>query len=332
MTNPLTAGADLALRAALGRLSPAGPRARLSVAIFHRVLPQPDPLFPGDPDRQRFAELCSWLAAWFNVLPLDEAVVRLQRGDLPPRALCITFDDGYADNHDLAMPILRAHGLTATFFIATGYLDGGRMWNDTVVESVRRCRQDRLDLTTLGLPGIGAVDLCDDEARRTSLNRLLDAIKYLEPDERQVMVDRVASIADVALPDDLMMRSDQVRAMHAGGMQIGAHTVSHPILARVDEATARSEMARSKSDLEALLGRPVTLFAYPNGKLGRDFLPRDVELARQLGFQAAVTTAYGAAGAGSPLHQLPRFTPWDRGRSAFGLRMARNLFEAAPPE
>lgn len=111
----------------------------MSIAIFHRVLEAPDPLFAEEMHRARFDEVCAWLSAWFNVLPLDEAVKRLKQGALPDRALAITFDDGYADNHDIALPVLKAHGLCATFFVATDFLDGGRMWNDTVIESVRGC-------------------------------------------------------------------------------------------------------------------------------------------------------------------------------------------------
>jgi hypothetical protein len=117
-------------------LSPAGPGARLSVLIFHRVLARPDPLFPGRGGRpSTFDAICRWLRHWFEVLPLDRAVQALRDGTLPARAAAITFDDGYADNHDLALPMLEAAGLSACFFIATGFLDGGRMWNDVLIEA-----------------------------------------------------------------------------------------------------------------------------------------------------------------------------------------------------
>jgi peptidoglycan/xylan/chitin deacetylase (PgdA/CDA1 family) len=323
--------ANAALGALMAGVAPAGPRSRLSIVIFHRVHAQPDPLFPDDVDEQRFNAICAWLAAWYNVLPLDEAVQRLAEGRLPARPLCITFDDGYADNHDRALPILRAHGLCATFFIATGFLDGGRMWNDTVVESIRRCAEPGLDLSALGLPGIGQLDLRSVAARRVSMHSLLNAAKYLPPPQRQQVVDRVGALAGVHLPGDLMMRSDQVRAMAAAGMQIGAHTVTHPILARLDDEQARTEMQRSKAELESLLGRPVDLFAYPNGKPGQDYLPRDAQLARALGFRAAVSTVPGAARQGDGrMHELPRFTPWDQQRWKFGARMLRNVLADRP--
>src|ERR671921_486725 len=112
------------LRSALRVVSPAGCRARLSILIFHRVAAEPDPLFPHEMHARRFDETCGWLEDWFNVVALDEGARRLRAGTLPDRALAITFDDGYGDNHDVALPILRNRRFPATFFVATGYVDG----------------------------------------------------------------------------------------------------------------------------------------------------------------------------------------------------------------
>jgi peptidoglycan/xylan/chitin deacetylase (PgdA/CDA1 family) len=309
-------------------LSPAGPNARLSVLIFHRVLSAPDPLFPGEPDAVHFDAVCGWLARWFNVLPLDMAVQRLRAGTLPARAAAITFDDGYADNHDVAMPILRRHGLCATFFIATGFLDGGRMWNDTVVESLRRTPHQSLDLTTLALPEIGKLSLDGLGARRSAIALLIKAVKHLQPDRRAALVAMVEEVAGALLPTHLMMSSVQVKALRDAGMQIGAHTVNHPILARLDRANARREMAESKETLQTLLGERVELFAYPNGRPGQDFSPESVSLTRELGFEAAFTTARGVAKPGYDPFQLPRFTPWDRTAHRFGARLMSNLWHS----
>ncbi|EGJ09805.1 polysaccharide deacetylase family protein [Rubrivivax benzoatilyticus] len=313
------------IRAALGVVSPAGARARLSILIFHRVLPQPDPLFPEEMHAGRFDTLCGWLAGWFNVLPLDEAVRRLAEGTLPPRALAITFDDGYADNHDVALPILRRHGLNATFFVATGFLDGGIMWNDVLIEALRRTREDSLDAGAATGLALGRLSTVTTEQRRAAVDTLIGALKYLPQPQRARAVDSVARSAGVELPRDLMMTGAQVRALHAAGMRIGGHTVGHPILARLDSRAARAEIADGKAALEALVDAPVRLFAYPNGKPGEDFGDEHVAMARELGFEAAVTTGWGAAGAGADHHRLPRFTPWDRRRWRFGLRMLGNL-------
>lgn len=313
------------LRPLFRMLSPADDGAKLQILIFHRVLIQSDPLQPGEVDAAQFDRVCSWLRAWFNVLPLDEAVARLKTRSLPERALSITFDDGYADNHDVALPILQRHGLPATFFIATDFLDGGRMWNDTVIEAVRGCRTEQLSLQGVHGLEIGDLPLSDDADRRAAISLLLKRIKYLPIDERLETANVIADRACVQLPDDLMMSVSQVQALRQAGMQIGAHTASHPILARLDESCARAEILGGKSALEAILGESIRLFAYPNGKPGQDYGPVARDIVIKAGFDAAVSTSPGVSSASSDFWQLPRFTPWDRRRSAFALRLISNL-------
>lgn len=305
-------------------MSPSGARARLSTLIFHRVFSQPDPLFPDETDARQFSEVCGWLKSWFNVLPLDQAVSLLKAGSLPARAACITFDDGYADNFQVAMPILQQHGLPATFFIATGFLDGGRMWNDTIIEAVRDTTEPLLDLSSLNLGKHPVSTLAE---RRLAIGALIDQIKYRPAAQRIGVTEEIANIAQVQPPQDLMMTSSQVKSMRQSGMQIGAHTVSHPILAQLTDDQAKDEISKSKTFLERLLDERVGLFAYPNGKPGEDYLPRTVEVVRSLGFDAAVSTQWGVSKQGDDLMQLKRFTPWDRSRLRFGIRMLRNLRE-----
>ena len=306
---------------AMGRLVQ-GRRPCLSILIFHRVLAGPDPLFPEEPDAARFESLLRAVREAFVVLPLATAVQRLQDGSLPANALAITFDDGYADNEQIAAPILRRLGLHATFFVATGFLDGGRMWNDTVIEAVRRTSLERLDLDDLGL---GVRDLATPARRRAAIDELLPRVKHRPPAERQRLVDAVASRCGAALPDDQMMTTAQLRSLHRAGMAIGGHTVNHPILCSIDDAEAQREIVDNKQQLETSLQAPLTLFAYPNGKPDRDYAARHAAMARAAGYVAAVSTAPGAARRGCDPMQLPRFTPWDRGALRFGLRMVANM-------
>ena len=304
-------------------LSPSGASARLSVLIFHRVLPVQDPLFPEEMHARRFDELCGWLAQWFNVLPLDSAVAKLKTGSLPARAASITFDDGYADNFHVAMPILQRHELKATFFIATGFLDGGRMWNDTVIDSIRACSHaGELDLSSLGL---GSHSLDSINERQAAIATLLGQIKYRSIKERIAITGQIASQAQVHLPHNLMMTSQEVKAMRLAGMQIGAHTITHPILVRLGAEEALAEIQGSKSFLQRLLGERVGLFAYPNGKPGEDYSPQSVDVVRSLDFDAAVTTAWGTTGATDDPFQIRRFTPWDKTRLRFGARLLLNF-------
>ena len=310
------------LRLPMSLLSPAGSRARLSILIFHRVLPQADPLFPETPTAQGFEQQMRWVRSWFTVLPLRQAVTQLHAGTLPARALAVTFDDGYADNEAIAAPILRSLGMSATFFVSTGFLEGGCMWNDRVIEAVRACTASTLDMRDTGL---GQWGLGSDAQRRQAILGILGGIKRLEPERRSAVVDAVVRVTGNSPPPTLMMRPQQVRDLRALGMDIGAHTVTHPILSRLGADAARAEIARSKSDLEIILGEPVPLFAYPNGAPGQDYTAAHAAMVRECGFEAAVSTAWGAATRRSDRYQLPRFTPWDRSALRYGVRLLHNL-------
>jgi peptidoglycan/xylan/chitin deacetylase (PgdA/CDA1 family) len=293
-------------RPLLRLLSPGGRRG-LSIMIYHRVLAAPDPLFPGEIDRHAFGRHLSLLKSSFNVLGLEQAVLLARAGALPPRAACITFDDGYADNATEALPMLQRYGLTATFFVATGFLDGGRMWNDTVIELVRRAPGPYFDARTAGL---GRLPLPDPAARRGVIGTLLGHLKYLPMERRLALIERLAAEADYALPHDLMMSGAQVRQLHAAGMGVGAHTVNHPILAAIPARQAGDEIAAGKRQLETLLRAPVPLFAYPNGKPNLDYRAEHVGMVRELGFTAPTCTSCRASRRGT----------WARRASSCGWR------------
>ena len=312
------------LVSALG--SPAGQRARLSILIYHRVVPREDPLFPSLPAAADFDVQMRTLARQFNVIPLADAVAGLRGGSLPARAACVTFDDGYADNAEVALPVLLRHRLPATFFVATDFIYGGRMWNDTIIEAVRLTRKSSLDLNELGL---GTHEVQTLGERRKLARWLLDALKYVAHEERLARVTRIEQIVGEDLPRNLMMTTDQVRAMHRAGMGIGGHTASHPILARLDRAAARAEIQRGKDKLEEIIQSRVAHFAYPNGKPGEDYLPEHVGIVKEMGFDAAVTTAQGVSSGASDPYQLPRFGPWDKSPVKYALRMTQNLFRTS---
>ena len=306
---------------------------RLSILIFHRVHAQADSIFPHEPDAARFERLMRLVARIFRVMTLGEAVTCLTNGNLPSRALVITFDDGYADNAEVALPILRRCGLTASFFVSTGFLDGGRMWNDSVIECLRTCRHPALDLESFGL---GHFSLAGSAERRQVIETLLPRIKYLSLAEREDAIDRLQQLCGVAaLPTNLMMRSEQLRAIHEAGMEIGAHTVKHPILTTLTPAEAEYEITEGRRQLESIIDAPVDMFAYPNGKPGRDYDYSHVLLLKNLGFRGAVSTAPGVGRSGDDLFQLPRFTPWGDSMATWATRLLMNQrntrFETAAP-
>lgn len=299
------------------------PRCRiLTTLIFHRVLPAPDPLRPDEPDVARFDQLMHYVAANFAVLPLPEAVDRLIRGTLPHRACCITFDDGYADNLTIALPILEKYRLPATVFVATGYLDGGRMFNDAVIDAIALSKNTELDLNGIDL---GLHPLNTTAQKLAAIECILSHMKFSEPSLRNRQLAGILEAAACGpLSTDIMLTSQQTKELASRGVEIGGHTVAHNILTTLENDHALEEISNGKQQLEALINRPVTSFAYPNGKPFRDYAKSHIPLVRQAGFERAVTTAPGVANQQTDCWQIPRFTPWDRSIVGWSVRLARN--------
>jgi len=280
---------------------------RLLVLIYHRVRAQPDPMFPRELHADTFEWQVELIKRFCNPIALSEGVSLLEHGRLPPRSIAVTFDDGYADNATVALPILRRHAVPATFFVATGFLDGGRMWNDTVIEFIRGAPGDSVNLSSVGL---GSEKLGPPAVRGQLAEKILRHVKHLHPAQRSARVEALSGGLDRLLPDDLMMTSVQLRWLVDAGMEIGAHTVNHPILVTLSDEEAKMEIADSREVLQRITGKPVTSFAYPNGRPGDDFGSRDRDLVESLGFERAVSTLRGVATCNSDIFQLPRFGPW----------------------
>jgi peptidoglycan/xylan/chitin deacetylase (PgdA/CDA1 family) len=302
------------------------PSRQIAILRYHAVC-GPEGYDYADPgicvSPEAFDAHVAYLSSQYTVLPLPEAVDRLrQHRALPPNAVAITFDDGYADNEEVAAPILQRLGLSATFFVSTGYWDGSCMWNDRLIEAIRTSTRSELDLRASGL---GCYAIGSLETRRAAIVTVRRDIRHLPQGRREEQTQAIVAASGSNEPTALMMPPQQVRKLRARGMDIGAHTMTHPILTRLDAATARHEIASSKRQLEELLDEPVDLFAYPNGVPQEDYTSEHVGIVRDSGFKAAVSTAWGAASARSDRFQLPRFTPWDRARWRYGIRLLANL-------
>jgi peptidoglycan/xylan/chitin deacetylase (PgdA/CDA1 family) len=243
----------------------------------------------------------------YSVVPLDELVGCLERRSaLPPCALAITFDDGYADNHRLAFPILRDLDLPATVYVSTGSLDGGApLWMSSVRALVLGARGHELRV-----PGMPPLALGPAVRRGVVARNLTRALVPLEASDR---ADRIAAAAAAAGVDlgrvlgGVMLTWAQVRELADAGWTIGAHTVTHANVALAPAAAAEAEIAGSRDAIVAATGREVRHFAYPNsGGEHRYFDAGTALLLRRLGFRSAVTSKPGLVRRGGDLFTLPR--------------------------
>lgn len=291
---------------------------RLVILMFHRVLPEFDPLRPGEETRYTFVEKLRLLKKHFNVLPLEQAVLEMRQGKLIRNAVCITFDDGYADNMEIALPILQEAKMHATFFITTDFLDGGMMWNDVVIEAIRYWPKDSFEHPLLGNRKLA---LTNDSERYALLKSLIPALKYLGFDQRTDIVKEFLPNVPSLVVNNMMMTQTQLKKMVDAGMAIGAHTQSHPILSKLDDARSRNEIVKSKERLAQITGTPVNIFAYPNGRPGQDYLPQHVDIVKSAGFKFALSTRQSSASAYDDEFQLPRFAPWQENKVKLFLRL-----------
>lgn len=295
---------------------------RLCIVNYHRVLEFFDPLLESEPDISTFRSQMKMLGACFNVMPLHDAIQALTEKRIPPRAVCISFDDGYRSIHDFALPILKEFNLPATVFVTAGYVGGNNMWNDRIIEAVRRMPEGQLDLREVGLDMYMIQTLHD---RKCVVNKLTASSKYLPSQARLDLAAKLEELVGYFPAQSLMLTKEMIWNLVQQGIEIGGHTVTHPILTSLKDREAYYEIVQGKQELEAITGQPVRLFAYPNGKVGVDFDERHVAMVQEAGFTAAFTTAMGAATSQHDRYQLPRSCPWDSTSFLYAMRLLRWL-------
>jgi len=257
---------------------------------------------------QHFEAQMNYIKSRFNVVPLTDAVRAVRNGQaLPPATAAITFDDGYLDCLTHAAPVLKALDLPATFFVPTGGMaDGQALWWDRAIAAVADTELSSVELPELGLAGPVSLSALN---RRASMVRILDALwaqpAAALPRAIDALVSKLVPGQSYRLATDARaprMNPEQVRELAAMGFSIGAHTVSHVDMRDLDRHAVDAELSASRQQLEAVLGTPVTTFAYPSG-----FHNEGLQTAvRAAGFECAVSTDRGINGAELNTHAVYR--------------------------
>ena len=251
------------------------------------------------------------------------------RNALPDRSICITFDDGYADNVEVAEPLLARYDVPATIFVTTGRAGRDReFWWDELerifLDTPQLPATLDLDLgaTTLRRvidtaagpdrpapvrsPGWRLLDPVAPSPRHAAFRQAYEALQPLPPDERDRAIDALATWAasDRSVrPARRAMDPGEVAALdRRGRVEIGAHTVTHPALPSQPPHLQRGEIERSKRDLEAWTGHEVAGFAYPYGL----YDDSAVAAVRGAGFRYACSCIFRHVRPGSDVFLLPR--------------------------
>lgn len=235
---------------------------------YHRVVADFDSSFDRDlwsasPDV--FDAQMRFLKKHFDVLVPSDLHGVLGKGH--GRYVLVTFDDGYRDNYDQAFPILKSHGVRATFFVTTGFLDhAGVSWWDDIAWMVKTSARRQVPAG----PWLPAPVVFNEPGRERAVAALLRRYKSLRGEAAVSFLDFLAEATGsgrcpAEAARGLWMTWDMVRELRAAGMCVGGHTVHHPILARLSRAEQAEEIAGCGRRIEAELGEPMTCFSYPVG-------------------------------------------------------------------
>jgi peptidoglycan/xylan/chitin deacetylase (PgdA/CDA1 family) len=303
----------------------------VKVLAYHRVLPRLDEAsFPYDIElvstwQEEFDWQMRYLSRHYEVVTCRELAKFQDTGVWPDRpVVLVTFDDGYLDNHDVAWPVLRSHGLPAVIYVATGYADSGDMyWYDKLAFSVLHAGRREVSLK----PGDPPIKFGTERAAREgALLTLLRYLKTIPDSERQAkLLQWHAALAPTVAPEEgtlhRPMNWDQIKALSDGGIEIGSHTVTHPVLSRLTSPDQlKFELTESKAVIERHTGREVLSMAYPTG--GRSsYTDEVVGQVKAAGYRFAFSYE---SGLNQPLH----WDPFRLRRSAVERYVTRERFQA----
>jgi peptidoglycan/xylan/chitin deacetylase (PgdA/CDA1 family) len=297
-------------------------RPRAVVLVYHQVGTAAIDPWRLTVDPEIFAGQMKTLARDWSPMSLAELVDGFERRRLPERAVAVTFDDGYADNLEVAAPILLEHAIPATLFVAPDLIDaGGPLWWDELASLLLEPARLPSTLTLASGNGhqwtippvaadepMAAVTTRPWEARPgTRLRAFNDvwlALRALDAPTRETALEEIAEWAGTPRPAErVLLTWGQVREFAAlPGFGLGAHTLTHPLLPTCSHEGARTEIAGSADRLRDEAGVEIEQFAYPFGA----WSPSVARQVEDLGFDAAYTTDGSAISWRSSPHALPR--------------------------
>lgn len=295
------------------------------ILMYHRVTDLARDPYQLAVSPAHFAQHIDHLKQTCTVLPLTELIEGLRVNALPRRAVAITFDDGYVDNYREAYPVLKAAGLPATIYVASGKIDQPRefWWDDL----------DRIISLPDQLPAFLRLHVQDQtyewptatvEQRRAAQHAVHAVLHPQSIAVREQALEQLCQWAGIGRdgrPDYRAVTSAQLKEIAADRLiDIGGHTVDHPSLKALTHKEQCEEIEQGRNMLEAWLGKSLQTFAYPYGTR-QDYTAETAGLVRAAGFRAACTTVHGSVEAGDDLFTLQRCAVFNWDAAFFAQRL-----------
>ena len=283
----------------------------ISILMYHGIVD--NPLYLPDwclIDSSSFRNQLQYLKRHFNIVSLTDAVALLASGNIDEPTAVITFDDGYQNNYDCAFPILREAGIPATIFLTTGLLDTNlTVWTGHLHDAFANT-----SLSTISWRG-QTFDISTKDNKLKSLQAIKNTLKhqdhsYLQKEVYEIVCSLVGDEGYHINENSpyRMLSEASIRKMQDSGLiEFGAHTHNHPILSNLSKDRQEFEIGRSIEKVGTLIGKPCTLFAYPNGSKN-DYSDITISILKEHGITIALTTIEDTCKSGTPNMELRRFS------------------------
>lgn len=271
--------------------------------MYHRIAPSAT---PGEIDVDQFRHQMRTIKRELNPVSLNELILGQEQNSVPDNAIVVTFDDGYSGFYDYALPVLKEEGIPCTLFVTTGFVNGDIwLWPDRLRYCVDNTSKDAIHF-----PGPDDLLILNAD-RKAAWNTLADHCLTLSNREKIAFMDSVEAELEVSPPGTpptkyRALNWNQVREIASAGIEIGSHSVSHPVMTSLDDDSLRYELTQSKADIEQATGRKVASFCYPNGQ-PFDFDERVKTAVLSAGYKCALAAFPDRDTLGDPLaiHRYP---------------------------
>ena len=289
------------------------------ILMYHHVTPNGEEGVP----LSVFKKQINWVGRHYPVVSLSRYLRDRKGGKTVPNgALAVTFDDGHLDFLTTAYPILEEKKIPVTLFAVVDCLDRKPLWTEVMKTWFQKTNQKRLALTLKG--EALSFSLETEKEKRAARDILKERLKQARDDQRRASLKEIRKSLIGGLPEaeekTSMLTWEELTRLTQEGVEIGAHSLDHPILAQMRLSEARHQIVESKRRLEEKLKKPVSVFCYPNGER-QDFNDEIEKMVEKAGFLGACTIIEGRNGPTADPYCLKRVPTWERSLPVFACQL-----------
>lgn len=279
---------------------------------YHSVTDDPskcaDLINPGLSEQTDIFDLqMGYIAKKYTCVSLDDVGIFVKKGKFPKGTIAVTFDDGFYDNFEYALPIFKKYNIPATIYMTTGCLDDRELfWPSRTMYLFSNTTQSVLEDRTFLKRTIPLESPGQRNEARLLVNQICECLSGVERARWLDLLEKKLETNHTKNIPAIMIRSSQVRELLNCGIIVGSHTMTHPNLCKISDEDAWEELKTSKQELEKLTGIEIKHFSYPNPFSQPHCDERVISLVRKAGYETAVTSLWGRCTTSVNAFAIPR--------------------------